>query len=179
MNQIALDLRAVEQHRPKRIAGNRIAALSPHGLSEEECASVIALALAILEARHAPGQPIESPQNAADYLRLRLAEEKNERFGVIFFDNRYRILSDEVLFYGTIDGASVHPRVVVQRALELNAAAVIFYHNHPSGVAEPSAADRALTQRLREILGVVDVRVLDHWVVSSQAAVSFAQRGLL
>ena len=83
------------------------------------------------------------------------------------------------MFQGTIDGASVHPRVVAQRALELNAAAVVFFHNHPSGVAEPSHADEAITRRLREALALVDVRVLDHFVVAAGESVSFAERGLI
>jgi len=89
------------------------------------------------------------------------------------------VLGFEELFFGTIDGASVHPRVVVQRALELNSAAVIFAHNHPSGVAEPSRADEVLTRRLKEALALVDVRVLDHIVVGCEGTVSFAERGLL
>ena len=83
------------------------------------------------------------------------------------------------MFQGTIDGASVHPRVVVQRALELNAAAVVFFHNHPSGVAEPSHADEAITRRLCEALALVDVRVLDHFVVAAGESMSFAERGLI
>ena len=83
------------------------------------------------------------------------------------------------LFHGTIDGASIHPRVVVQQALEVNAAALVFFHNHPSGVAEPSHADEAITRRLKEALSLVDVRVLDHFVVSAGESVSFAERGLL
>jgi DNA repair protein RadC len=83
------------------------------------------------------------------------------------------------MFQGTIDGASVYPRVVVQRALEVNAAAIVFFHNHPSGVAEPSHADEAITRRLRDALALVDVRVLDHFVVASAESVSFAERGLL
>jgi DNA repair protein RadC len=83
------------------------------------------------------------------------------------------------MFYGTIDGASVHPRVVVQRALALNCAAVVIYHNHPSGVAEPSQADIRITSRLQEALGLVEIRVLDHFVISVEDSVSFAERGLI
>jgi DNA repair protein RadC len=100
-------------------------------------------------------------------------------FGALFLDNRHRVLEVAEMFQGTIDGASVHPRVVVQRALEVNAAAIVFFHNHPSGVAEPSHADEALTRRLREALALVDVRVLDHFVVAAGESVSFAERGLL
>ena len=97
----------------------------------------------------------------------------------MFLDNRHRVIQVVEMFQGTIDGASVHPRVVVQRALELNAAAVVFFHNHPSGVAEPSHADEAITRRLRDALALVDVRVLDHFVVAAGESVSFAERGLL
>jgi DNA repair protein RadC len=100
-------------------------------------------------------------------------------FTCLFLDNRHRVIECEELFRGTIDGASVHPREVVKRALQLNAAALILAHNHPSGVAEPSQADQQLTRRLREALGLVDIRVLDHLVVGDGEAVSFAERGLL
>ena len=94
-------------------------------------------------------------------------------------DNRHRVIRVAEMFQGTIDGASVHPRVVVQRALELNAAAIVFFHNHPSGVAEPSHADEAITRRLRDALALVDVRVLDHFVVAAGESVTFAERGLI
>jgi DNA repair protein RadC len=100
-------------------------------------------------------------------------------FGCVFLDNRHRVRGVEELFHGTIDGASVHPRVVVQRALEVNAAALILFHNHPSGVAEPSRADELLTRRLKDALALVDVRVLDHFVVTAEDSVSFAERGLI
>ena len=100
-------------------------------------------------------------------------------FACLFLDTRHRIITYEELFRGTIDGASVHPREVVRRALQHNAAAVIFAHNHPSGVAEPSQADQRLTRRLSEALGLIDVRVLDHLVIGDHAAVSFAQRGMI
>ena len=100
-------------------------------------------------------------------------------FAALFLDNRHRVIRYEELFRGTIDGASVHPREVVKAALKLNAAALIFAHNHPSGVAEPSHADERLTRRLRDALGLVDIRVLDHVVIGDQQMVSFAERGLL
>ncbi len=98
---------------------------------------------------------------------------------MIFLDNRHRIIAFEELFQGTIDGASVHPRVIVRRALELNAAAGIMVHNHPSGVAEPSQADIQITDRVKSALAIVDVRILDHIVVSDEETVSLAERGLL
>ena len=97
----------------------------------------------------------------------------------MFLDNRHRVMAFEDLFFGTINGASVHPRVVVQRALEINAAAVIFTHNHPSGISEPSEADRQLTSRLKKALELVDIRVLDHIVVGSDETTSFSERGWL
>lgn len=119
------------------------------------------------------------PEDAARFLQLSLAREKNEHFAVLFLNNKHQVISFERLFTGTIDGAAVYPRVVVQRALENNAAAVIFAHNHPSGCSDPSEADRAITRRLTEALGLVDVRVLDHFVVSQSTWVSLAERGWL
>jgi DNA repair protein RadC len=120
-----------------------------------------------------------SPEDTRAYLRLTLGDRRNEVFGCLFLDNRHRVRAVEELFQGTIDGAAVYPRVVVQRALEMNAAAVVFFHCHPSGVAEPSSADEALTRRLQDALMLVDVRVLDHVVVGAQESVSLAERGLL
>lgn len=160
-------------------ASDRFTQIRPSDLSETEQASLVQLALKILRARHRRGRLLSSPQDTQQYLQLVFESYRNEVFAAIFLDNRHRVLRFEELFFGTIDGASVHPRVVVQRALDLNAAAVIFAHNHPSGVAEPSRSDEALTRRLREALGLVDIRVLDHLVVGSEGIVSFAQRGLL
>lgn len=123
--------------------------------------------------------PPGSPADTTAYLRLKFADYKNEVFAVIFLDNRNRVLTFEEMFQGTINGASGHPRVIVQRALELNSAAVIFVHNHPSGVSEPSQADEQLTRRLKDALALVDVRVLDHIVVGVTETTSFAQRGLI
>lgn len=139
---------------------------------------IVSRALDILARKHRKRRLLSNPKDTRDFLILSLAELKNEIFGCIFLDNRHRVLALEHLFNGTIDGASVHPRVVVQRSLELNSAAVIFFHNHPSGIAEPSQADLHLTRRLKEALGLVDVRVLDHIVVG-EGIVSFAERGLL
>ena len=125
------------------------------------------------------GSPLLSPEHTARYLQSRLRDYPYEVFAVLFLDNRHRVLAFEELFRGTIDGASVHPREVVRRALALNAAAVILSHNHPSGVAEPSQADRRITARLRETLALVDVRVLDHLIVGDGDCCSLAQRGLL
>lgn len=122
---------------------------------------------------------LNSPDGTRAFLKARLRPYSREVFACLFLDNRHRVIFFEELFSGTIDGASVHPREVVKRALFHNAAAVIFAHNHPSGVAEPSHADRAITLRLRDALALVDVRVLDHFVVGDSEVVSFAERGLL
>ncbi|KXJ31082.1 RadC family protein [Pseudomonas sp. HUK17] len=117
---------------------------------------------------------LESPQQVRDYLKARLRHEPHEIFGCLFLDTRHRVLAFEALFHGTIDGASVYPRQVVKRALAHNAAAVILTHNHPSGIAEPSQADRLLTTRLKDALTLVDVRVLDHFIVGDGEPLSMA-----
>jgi DNA repair protein RadC len=122
---------------------------------------------------------MSNPANAARFVQLALAQEKNEHFAALFLSTQHHLLRFETLFTGTVDGASVYPRVVVQKALEHNAGAVIFAHNHPSGECEPSLADRQITRRLTDALALIDVRVLDHFVVSRNSYVSFAERGLL
>ena len=120
-----------------------------------------------------------NPTDSGDYLRAQLRHLPYEVFGCLFLDNRHRVLAFEELFRGTLDGASVHPREVVRACMRHNAAAVIFAHNHPSGVAEPSPADRALTHELQAVLQLIGVRVLDHLVIGIGAPVSMAARGLL
>jgi DNA repair protein RadC len=122
---------------------------------------------------------LASPQAVRDYLKLRLGSLPREVFMVLFLDAQNRVMATEELFSGTLTQTSVYPREVVKRSLHYNAAAVIFAHNHPSGVAEPSRADELLTRALKEALALVDVKVLDHFVVAGNAAVSFAERGLL
>ncbi len=158
---------------------DRFAGLQPEALNEAEQASVVRLALAVLEARHRPGAVFEKPEASCEYLRLLLSERRNEVFGTMFLDNRHRLLGIEELFQGDLDGVSVPPRIVVQHALDLNAAAVIFFHNHPSGVPEPSESDKRITRRLREALALVHVRVLDHIVVGAEGTVSMAEHGLI
>ncbi len=148
---------------------DRLSDLKPADLNDVEKQSVITLAMKVLAIKHRAGRPLSNPEATRNYLRLRLADYRNEVFGCLFLDNRHRIIAMRELFQGTIDGASIHPRVVVQH----------FFHNHPSGVAEPSHADEAITRRLKEALALVDVRVLDHFVVSAGESVSFAERGLL
>jgi DNA repair protein RadC len=132
-----------------------------------------------LEARLVRESALESPAMVRQYLASRLRHEPREVFACLLLDNRHRVIRYEALFYGTIDAASVHPREVVKLALAHNAAAVILAHNHPSGVAEPSKADRQITDRLVQSLGLVDIRVLDHMVIGDGETVSFAERGLL
>lgn len=122
---------------------------------------------------------LTSPDDSGRYIKARLAHLPYEVFCCLYLDNRHRVLEFEELFRGTIDGASVHPREVVRACLKHNAAAVIFAHNHPSGVAEPSAADRAITRELRDALQLVGVRVLDHLVVGVGSPTSMAARGLI
>ena len=122
---------------------------------------------------------IGNPTDSANFLRMRLGALLHEEFHILWLDNRHRILDCQKLFTGTIDGARVHPREVVRAALNCNACAAILAHNHPSGVAEPSAADRAITSELRDALQLVGVRILDHIVVSAGECVSMAARGLM
>jgi DNA repair protein RadC len=122
---------------------------------------------------------LTSPQAVRDYLRLALGGREHEVFVVLFLDAQHRVMFSEELFRGTLTQTSVYPREIVKAALKANAAAVIFAHNHPSGVAEPSQADELLTRQLKEALSMVDVKVLDHFIVAGRATLSFAERGLL
>lgn len=132
-----------------------------------------------LSASMSAGDLLTSPDLVRRYLSSQLRHRTQEVFAVLFLDNQHRLKAYEELFYGTIDGASVYPREVVKKALALNAAAVILAHNHPSGVAEPSQADRRITERLQQALDLVGVRVLDHMVVGDGEVISFAERGFL
>ena len=125
------------------------------------------------------GASFTSPAAVKEYLCAKLAGYEHEVFAVLFLDSQHRLIEYTEMFRGTIDSASVYPRELVKEALRLNAAAVIVSHNHPSGNPEPSAADRALTQRLKESLALVDVRTLDHIVVTGSSTTSFAERGLI
>jgi DNA repair protein RadC len=146
----------------------------------DEDQSLINQAIRCLEKQYlVKSDVMTSPDATRAYLKLRLYALEYEVFAVLFLDNRHRVICYEELFRGTIDGASVHPREIVRRVIETNAAAVIFAHNHPSGVAEPSPADLRLTQTLKNALSMIDVRVLDHIVIGDIESVSFAERGLL
>ncbi len=125
------------------------------------------------------GSALSSPDVTRHYLISQLRGHAHEVFACLFLDSQHRIIQFEELFRGTIDGTSVYPREVVKKSLACNAAAVIFAHNHPSGVAEPSEADRHITQKLKQALSLIDIRVLDHFIVGDGAAFSFAEHGLL
>ena len=136
-------------------------------------------ALKILEARMRNTTTLASPDAVRDYLRLLLHDRGHEVFVCVYLDSQHRVIACDELFRGTLAQTSVYPREVVKAALAHNAAAVIFSHNHPSGLAEPSRADELLTQSLKQALALVDIRTLDHFVVAGSALVSFAERGLI
>jgi DNA repair protein RadC len=146
--------------------------------SETTEQDVLAAAEGILGERLKRQGSIGSPADANDFLRMRLGALSHEEFHILWLDNRHRIIDCQRLFTGTIDGASIYPREVVRAALSVNACAAILAHNHPSGIAEPSAADRAITHELRDALRLIGVRILDHIVVGAEC-VSMAGRGLL
>lgn len=156
---------------------------SIHGMGDAKYAqlqAVLELARRALLEEMTQGDPLASPRAVRDYLRLAIGSLPYEVFMVLLLDAQNRILFAEELFRGTLTQTSVYPREVVKIALKHNAAGAIFAHNHPSGVAEPSRADEALTRSLREALALVDVKVLDHFIVAGQAApLSFAERGLI
>ena len=141
--------------------------------------AVLELARRALKEKIASGAALSSPAAVREYLRLKLQALPHEVFVVLFLDAQNRVIEIEELFRGTLTQTSVYPREVVKRALARNAGAVIFAHNHPSGVAEPSHADETLTQALKQALALIDVRVLDHFIVAGAGVVSFAERGLL
>ena len=140
---------------------------------------VIYDALKILKNRFKRGTPLSSPAQVQEYLVLKLAQYEREVFMVMFLDTRHRVIKMEEMFFGTLDGACVYPREVVKEALGCNAGAVIVCHNHPSGVSEPSLADQAITRRLKDALLLVEIRMLDHFVIAGGTTVSMASRGML
>jgi len=152
------------------------------GLGEAKAAqlaAVLELARRALREDLRAGRALTTPGAVRDYLRLTLGGRAHEVFVCIFMDAQHRVIRAQELFRGTLTQTSVYPREVVKSALAANAAAVIFAHNHPSGVAQPSRADELLTSQLREALALVDVKVLDHFIVAGSQALSFAERGLL
>ena len=123
--------------------------------------------------------PLESPDATQTYLKTVLRDHPHEVFACLFLDTRHRVIAFEELFHGTIDGATVYPRVVAEKALRHGAAALIAAHNHPSGISEPSLADQAITRRLKEALALLDIRLLDHFVIGDGQPVSMAARGMV
>ena len=152
------------------------------GLGDASFAAVQAaleLGRRYLEARLRRGTPLGSPADTRRFLIARLRCHEHEVFACLFLDTRHRVIAFEELFHGTIDGATVYPRVVAEKALHHGAAALIVAHNHPSGVSEPSLADQAITRRLKSALALLDIRLLDHFVIGDGRAVSMAARGML
>ncbi|EKN5095010.1 hypothetical protein AAY84_13675 [Serratia marcescens] len=140
----------------------------------------IRTALTLLECQlREPGAAFTSSQAVRDWLRLQIAPLEREAFAVLWLDNQHRLIAHDTLFMGTINSITVHPREVVKAGLKHNAAAAILSHNHPSGEAEPSHADRQITARLKQALELVDIRLLDHLVIGGMEIISFAERGWL
>ncbi len=167
--------------RPLLMAPRRAFCAEP-GLGDAKFAqlqAVLEMARRHLEEPLRRGDALGSPEDTRQFLRARLRDYPHEVFACLFLDNRHRVIAFEELFRGTIDSASVHPREVVKQALAHNAAALILAHNHPSGVGEPSQADERITRRLRDALALVDIRLLDHFVVGDGEPVSLAERGLI
>ncbi len=154
---------------------------SLHGCLQEDLqlAAAMQLAARVMGENLRRGAGLESPRDSAAFLKAQLAHRPYEVFAVLFLDNRRRVLAYEEMFRGTLDGASVHSREVVRACLKHNAAAIICAHNHPSGVAEPSEADRNITKRLRDAVDLIGVRLLDHVVVGADEPTSMAARGLI
>jgi DNA repair protein RadC len=153
-----------------------------HGMGQAkyvQLQAVLEMARRALKEELQRGDALNSPRAVRDYLQLLLGGRQQEVFLVLFLDTQHCVIASEELFHGTLSQTSVYPREVVKRALAHNAAAVIFAHNHPSGVAEPSQSDQYLTTALKQALGLVDVRVLDHFIVAGTGCLSFAERGLL
>jgi DNA repair protein RadC len=140
---------------------------------------ILEAARQIVDQKMQRGAVLESPLTVRNYLRSKLAGLEHEVFAVVFLDSRHRLIEYVEMFRGTVDGAAVYPREVVKKALQLNAAAAIVSHNHPSGVPDPSRADELITKQLRDALALVDVRVLDHVIVAGSATASFVERGLM
>lgn len=179
---------AIEIARDALAQGGGLAALTrpssprPRGFGQARYARLAAgVEIARRAAREAlrRGAAMTSPESVRDYLALTLSAREHEVFVALFLDSQHRLIAAEELFRGTLAQTSVYPREIVKAALRHNAAAIIFAHNHPSGVAEPSRADELLTQSLKAALALIDVRTLDHFVVAGGQVVSFAERGLL
>jgi DNA repair protein RadC len=163
-------------------AASEIDFCETHGMGQAkyvQLQAVLEMSRRALKEEMQCGDALNSPRAVRDYLRLLLGGRQQEVFLALFLDTQHRVIASEELFHGTLSQTSVYPREVVKRALAHNAAAVILAHNHPSGVAEPSQADQLLTAALKQALGLVDVRVLDHFVVAGGQTLSFAEKGLI
>lgn len=163
-------------------AASQIEFCKIHGMGQAkfvQLQAVLEMSRRALHEEMQAGDALNSPQAVRKYLLLQLQSRQQEVFMVIFLDAQHRVLAAEEMFHGTLTQASVYPREVVKRALFHNAAAVIFAHNHPSGVAEPSQSDRMLTDALKQALTLVEVRTLDHFIVAGSQCLSFAERGML
>jgi DNA repair protein RadC len=151
-----------------------------YAASPQDHDSIIEQAITLLRLKlKAPGVSLTSPEATKRYLALRIAAQEREVFGCLWLNNQHQLIEDEVLFVGTIDGAPVYPREIVKACLARNAAAVLFYHNHPSGICEPSQADQSITQKLKISLQAIEVRVVDHIIIGGVEGYSFAEHGLL
>ncbi len=153
-----------------------------HGMGQAkyvQLQAVVEMARRALQEEMQSGDALNSPRAVREYLQLLLRTRPQEVFVAIFLDAQHRVIASEELFQGTLTQTSVYPREVVKRALHHNAAALIFAHNHPSGVAEPSQSDHLLTDALKNSLQLVDVRVLDHFIVAGAGCLSFAEKGML
>ncbi|RJS93977.1 DNA repair protein RadC [Salinisphaera sp. Q1T1-3] len=164
------------------LSADRRRFVATHGLGTAKFAqlqAVLEMARRHAGERFRERDVLSDPQATRDYLALHMADSEHEVFACLFLDNRNRVIAFEPMFRGTIDAAAVYPREVVKAALRHNAAALILAHNHPSGLAEPSQADRDITHRLVDALKLVDIRVLDHLVIAKQGTTSLAERGLM
>ena len=161
-------------------AGARLGEIKGLGPAKAaQFAAAVELARRSLQEKMKENSALTSPGAVRDYLRLALSRREQEVFVCIWLDAQHKVIQIEQAFTGTLTQTSVYPREIVKKALERNAAAVIFAHNHPSGVAQPSQADELLTRNLKEALALVDVKVLDHFIIAGNQAISFAERGLL
>lgn len=153
-----------------------------HGMGPAKYAqlqAVLEMSRRALQERLQSSNALHTPQTVRDYLQLLLAGRQQEVFVALFLDTQHRVLATEELFQGTLNQTSVYPREVIKRALAHNAAAIIFAHNHPSGITEPSCADQLITRTLKQALALVEVSVLDHFIIAGGHALSFAEQGLL
>jgi len=156
------------------------ATIKANSASVQKEDKIIAEAMAILRARMRVYEyTFTSPELVKKYIRLQLSENSYESFGILYLNNQHQLITDEVLFRGTIDQAAVYPREILKRSLELGAAALIIYHNHPSGACDPSMADKTITAKIKQVVELVDMRVLDHIIVGNGGLYSFADSGLI